>query len=474
MNLHIQFAILTRYNTFNWLFWLVPYEYFMQLLNLVDHLFLLLENDTQPMNISGICVFELPSGADDNFVSSLAKKMCATTILPTAPFNQVLSKRLFWAECIDFNIDNHFYHTKLTNASLNEALQYIARNHSVRLDRRKPLWECHIIEGINPKTEQDNPRFIVQLKIHHALADGIAAMRLLSRSLSRSPDEPFFTPFWGVPPKSKNNHISLSLRSILKIQKNSLLPVIRELYQRVKDRHSPEFTSSLDAPTTLFNQKINNSRTICTHSIEKSRFETLAHKHKTTTNDMILAVISGAIRVYLDEQNALPKKSLIGFVPISLRQDGSETGNQLSFLLTNLGTHLDSAKDRITTIKASMNDGKARFRRMTPTEVVNYSLMIYGMFGINLITGMIPKKQAFNLLISNVPNQKEPLYLNGAKLNHVYPASVLLSGQAVNITFVHHQDMVDFGIVACSDVLPNINKLTAYLDKELKKLEADE
>lgn len=444
----------------------------MQPLNLIDHLFLLLDGDTQPMNISGICVFELPLGADDDFVSDVVSKMQASDILPTHPFNQMLSGQLFWRQCQNFDIKEHVHHVNLGNATLQTALDYIACNHSVRLSKKKPLWECHIIEGIIPASEGQNARFIVQLKIHHAIADGIAAMRLLSRSLSNSPNEPFFAPFWAVPPKSKHKNKAPSLWSILKAQTTSLLPVGRELYHRIKDRHLPQFTKSLDAPCTPFNQKISRTRTLCTLSIKKNRFEKLAKAHDTTTNDMILASISGAIRAYLQEKNALPKKPLIGFVPISLKQDADEMGNYLSFLLSNLGTHLSAAKDRIAIIKASMNDGKMRFGRMTPVQIINYSLMIYGAFGVNLITGAVPHKQAFNLLISGVPSQKNPLYLNGAKLVHIYPASVLLDGQAVNITFIHYQDTIDFGIVACGDVLPDVDKLTLYLDQELQILEA--
>lgn len=443
----------------------------MQPLNLIDHLFLLLDDDTQPMNISGICVFELPLGADDDFVSDLVSKMQADDVLPTRPFNQVLSRRLFWRQCQNFDIKDHLHHVNLGNATLQTALDYIACNHSVRLDKKKPLWECRLIEGIAPEAKGQNARFIVQLKIHHAIADGIAAMRLLSRSLSNSPDEPFFAPFWAVPPQLKHKNKTSSLWSMLKAQKNSLIPVGRELYYRIKDRHLPQFTKSLDAPYTPFNQKINNARTILTHSIKKSRFEKLAKIYNTTTNDMILATVSGAIRTYLQEQNALPKKPLIGFVPISLKQDANKMGNHLSFLLSNLGTHLPAAKDRIATIKASMNDGKMRFGRMTPVQIINYSLMIYGVFGINLMTGAMPHKQAFNLLISGVPSQKKPLYLNGAKLAHIYPASVLLDGQAINITFIHYQDTIDFGIIACGDVLPDVDKLALHLDRELHMLE---
>ena len=126
---------------------------------------------------------------------------------------------------------------------------------------------------------------------------------------------------------------------------------------------------------------------------------------------------------------------------------------------------------RLQAVKDSIDDGKARFGRMTQTQIINYSICAYGWAGMNLATGLAPHYQAFNLIISSVPADNTPLYLNGAKLTGIYPASVLFDGKAMNITLTNHQDKIDFGITACDSALPKIGGFLGLLEHELAVFE---
>lgn len=450
----------------------------MHKLSLSDHLFLMLETKKQPMHVAGICVFELPETANDRFLYDLIDDMKMDEHTPSFPFNQVLYKRFFWEKDEHFKVEHHFRHIALPKpAGLNELLSYISREHSRVMDRQKPLWEFHLIEGLAPEHKGGRERFALYLKVHHAMADGIAAMRLLQMSLSQSATDRLSVPFWTLTTKHRNHIDSLlpldkPISHILKEQLGSIIPVGKELKKRFNDKRLTEFTSSFDAPQSILNQRIRATRKIAAQSFAKERFQAIAAAFEVTVNDVVLAVCSSALREYLIKRNALPKKPLIAFVPISLREDESVHGNQLSFLLTNLGTHLSNPKKRLETISKSMLDGKKRFARMTKTQVINYSALIYGAAGINLAAGIYPKKQAFNLIISNVPGAKTPLYLNGAKLTGIYPASVLFDGQALNITLANYQDKIDFGITACDIALPNIGELLTGIEKELQTFES--
>lgn len=442
----------------------------LRALSISDHVFLMLEKRNQPMHVAGICVFELPDDAD--FLNHFIDDIKSNTVPPTAPFNQILTHKLFWQTDKNFNPNNHFYHIKLSSADNDTFMAYISAQHSRMMDRQKPLWEFHLIEGLAPKAVGRPMQFAIYLKVHHAMADGIAAMRLLQLYLSKDPNAHLTAPFWTI--KTDNRQHSKNkrqiLKTVLKDQLTSLLPVGKELIRRHIDRHLPNFTSAFDAPTTIFNQKISQQRKFVRHSCTKTAFEKIAKTHAVSTNDVVLAVCAGAIRRYLLEKNALPKRSLIGFVPISLRQDDSVTGNQLSFLLANLGTDLSCPKTRLNTIANSVKDSKARFFRLNQTQIINYSLAIYASTAVNLATGFMPKKQAFNLIISNIPGAKDELYLNGAKLTGIFPASVLLDGQALNITFANYQDKIDFGIIACQSALADIDRLADFIDQELDSL----
>lgn len=452
----------------------------MRALNVIDHIFLMLETRKEPMHVAGLCIFELPDGAGGDFLANLVADIEVTRIKPSFPFNQVLRRGLFWEEDEDFDVNHHFRHVSLPKpGGVRELTNYISREHGLMLDRAKPLWEFHLIEGLAPAQEGANARFALFLKVHHAMIDGVAGMRLLQLSLSTSKTEKMTAPFWSLSTRYRNQinailPIHKPPLKIIKEQLATIYPVGRELARNVKSHFVPQrphFVSTFDAPKSILNQKISSSRYLSFISFDKGRFARIAESLTATTNDVLLAVCAGALRGYLLEQNALPNKPLIAFVPISLRRDASAMGNQISFILTNLATHQSDPMERLLTIKASVDEGKRRFSRMSQAQVINYSILTYGTAFANLTTGLMPTRQAFNLIISNVPGDNTPLYLNGARLTGIFPASVLLDGQALNITLTNHQDKIDFGITACPSALPNIERLIVLLEQELATLE---
>lgn len=434
------------------------------------------------MHVAGLCIFEQPSTAHDDFVGQLVKQIYDGKFTPSFPFNQVLRRFGFWDTDDNFDLSHHFHHVALpTDASgrgsMTALMAYISREHGRMLDRSRPLWEFHLIEGLAPEKDGAPPRFAIYVKIHHAMADGIAAMRLLQLSLCESPDERTLLPFWSLTTKNRNQIDALlpihkPAWHIIKEQLGTIKPVCSEIWRSLLKRSDTSVLSTFDTPKSMLNQRIGSARQLAMQSFDKSRFVRIAEHFGTTTNDVILAVCAGALREYLLSQNALPDKPLSAFVPVSLRKDKSALGNQISFLLTNLGTHLDSPMARLATIKSSIDDGKRRFARMNQAQIINYSALIYGWAGLNLITRAHPTRQAFNLIISNVPAMDRPLYLNGARLTGIFPASVLFDGQALNITLTNFQNTIDVGITACSDALPNSERLLEFMQNELDRLTA--
>ncbi|MGP9688709.1 WS/DGAT/MGAT family O-acyltransferase [Psychrobacter sp. AOP22-C1-C5] len=449
----------------------------MRLLTVVDQLFLLLESRKQPMHVGGLFLFELPEDADSDFVYQLVKQMQDSDVPPSFPFNQVLEHLIFWKKDKNFDVEHHFHHVALPNpARIRELLMYVSREHGRLLDRAMPLWECHIIEGIQPETEHSPERFALYFKIHHSLVDGIAAMRLVQKSLSQSPSEPVTLPVWSLMTRHRNQVNAMlpaqkSVRRIIKEQISTIKPVFSELLDNFKNSGDEGYVGTFDAPMSILNTRISASRRIAAQSYDIQRFNNIAERLKISKNDVVLAVCAGAIRQYLIAMDALPSKPLIAFVPMSLRTDNSIAGNQLSFVLANLGTHLDNPLRRIELIHRSMNNGKRRFRRMNQAQVINYSVIAYAWQGINLATSLFPKKQAFNLIISNVPGSEKALYWNGARLQSLYPASIVFNGQAMNITLASYLDKIEFCITACSKGLPHVQDMLALIEKELTQLE---
>ncbi|WP_201587787.1 WS/DGAT/MGAT family O-acyltransferase [Psychrobacter jeotgali] len=452
----------------------------MRLLTAVDQLFLLLESRKQPMHVGGLFLFELPAdaqGEDSDFVYQLVQQMQTSKVPPSFPFNQVLEHLLFWKQDEDFDIEHHFRHVALPRpARVRELLMYVSKEHGRLLDRAMPLWECHVIEGIAPETESSPERFALYFKIHHSLVDGIAAMRLVQKSLSQSANEPMTLPVWSLMARHRTRIDAIipadrSIRRIIKEQLSTIKPVFTELIDNIKHHGDEDYVGTFDAPMSILNRRISASRRIAAQSYDLSRFRSIADNLNVSMNDVVLAVCSGAMRNYLLTLDALPSKPLIAFVPISLRNDNSATGNQLSFLLANLGTHLNDPMHRVNIIHSTMSSGKRRFRRMNQAQVINYSAIAYAWEGINVLTGLFPKKQAFNLIISNVPGAKKPLYWNGAPLKALYPASILVDGQAMNITLATYLDKIEFCITACSKALPHVQDMLELIEAEIGVLE---
>ena len=452
----------------------------MRVVSLVEQLFFLIEKHKQPMHVGGLFLFDIPTSAKPDFVTDLVRQIRNGDTPPTFPFNQVLHNLTFWKTTEHFDLHYHFHHTVLSKPhSFQALLSYVSDVHANMLDKNYPLWECHIIEGIDdvPTTSETEPkRFALYFKIHHSLVDGVAAMRIVEKSLSNSSTEVMTLPPWALLSRDEKNleNIAPNKRTfsgIVKEQIGTIKPVFGELKNELKERKEPGFVSTIQAPTSPLNQRISNSRAFFATTYALSRFQKIAEVLQVSLNDVALAICSGALRSYLLQLEQLPEEPLIAFVPVSLRKDDSASGNQASLVLCNLATNVDDPIERIKAIHASMTMGKDKFGRMEQAQVINYSAISYAWEGVNLLTNAYPKKQAFNILISNVPGPKEPLYWNGATLSALYPASVVFNGQALNITFSSYLDKLHFGIVGCDKTLPNLEYLTEALDTELLKLE---
>lgn len=444
----------------------------MRALGPIDQAFLWLERRQQPMHVGGLMLFKIPEDADKNFVQEVAARFKAVTP-PVRPFNQRL-EGMFWEEDDEFDLEHHFRHIALPEPGrIRELLAYVSQEHSALLDRAKPLWECHLIEGI------EGNRFALYFKMHHAVVDGVAGMRIAQKSLSTDPNEKALTPLWAVKrdrrPKEETTALSNFADTLTRLrhQASSIPKVAKELYQAIRAsyEHDPDYVSVFQAPRSILNQKVSGSRRFAAQSYDLPRIKAIGKALGVTINDVVMAMCAGALRTYLLELNALPEKPLIAMVPMSLRRDDSDGGNQISMILANLGTHLADPKARLDIIHRSVQNAKDRFSRMSPSEIMAYSALVYSISGANLMTGIAPKMQAFNVIISNVPGPRETMYWNGAELDGFYPVSIVLNGMALNMTLTSYVDKLEFGLIACRKALPSMQRLLTYLEDALDELE---
>ncbi|HAG93038.1 MAG: wax ester/triacylglycerol synthase family O-acyltransferase [Pseudomonadales bacterium] len=452
----------------------------MKPLSATDNLFLMLEKRQQPTHIAGLQLFDFPEDAPNNFVTQFAEALRAYN-QPVAPFNQRLHYRFgrpYWKHDGQFDLEHHFRHVALPKPGrIRELLALVSAEHSNLMDRERPLWECCLIEGLKGR------RFAVYGKQHHAIMDGMSAMRLGTKMLSNDPAERDMAPVWAFDLQSRSNHritnrfdattVIASARAGIRANLAAIPHVARALQDSwYKSKTDVDYTSIFQAPQCVLNERITGSRRFAAESYSLARIQRIAKAFDATINDVVLAICGSALRDYLSEQSALPQQPLIAAIPVSLRQDDSIGGNEIVTILANLGTHVADAAQRMSIVKASVQEAKQRLGSMTRQEIMAYTALMLTPAGMQMLTGMMPRWQAFNVLISNVPGPKEPLYWNGARLRGMYPVSMPLDRLALNITILSYYDQLEFGLTACRRTLPSMQRMLAHLETGIEGLEA--
>jgi diacylglycerol O-acyltransferase len=450
----------------------------MAFMPVTDSMFLFVESREHPMHVGGLQLFQKPDGADGDYLRDLREDMLKKTELsplfqrhPANPVNTI--GYLAWAEDDDVDLDYHFRHSALPQPGrVRELLELTSRWHSILLDRHRPLWEIHLVEGMR------DGRFAMYSKIHHALMDGVSALRHLQDTLSPDPDDFDCPPPWGTRHTAREKPVRQP-RSALDTARDSLgqLATLAPAALKIANEAFREHTLTLptQAPKTMFNVPIGGARRFAAQSWPLERIRAIAADTGTSRNDVVLAMCSGALRDYLIEQNALPDNPLIAMVPVSMRRQteaGHASGNRIGGVLCNLGTDRADPAARLATVHRSMRDAKRIFKELTPVQALLLSALNVAPLGLSTVPGLVANtKPPFNLVISNVPGPRRQMYWNGAKLDGVYPASVLLDGQALNLTVTSNGGNLDFGITGCRQSVPHLQRLLLHLDTALTELE---
>ncbi len=442
-----------------------------------DAMFLLGESREHPMHVGGLQLFTPPEGSGPEFLPELYRDMLAHT-----DFNPTYRKRparilggiasFGWAYDDDVDVDYHVRRSALPRPGrIRELLELTSRLHTSLLDRHRPLWETYFVEGL------DDGRFAVYSKAHHALLDGVSALRMAMRTLSEDPAETEVRVPWDLPsrkraPKQGTSLIGSAVGAVGAAA--GLAPSTFRVARAVLLEQN--LTRTFSAPKTMFNVKIGGARRVAAQSWPIARIKAVKQAAAgVTVNDVVLAMCSGALRAYLLEQSALPDAPLIAMVPVSLRSeaDADAGGNQVGAILCNLATDVKDPATRLQTIADSMHGNKQVFAGLSKTESLALSALLLSPIALSTVPGFVDAAPPpFNIVISNVPGPRVPMYWKGARLDGNYPLSIALDGQALNITLVNNGDNLDFGLVGCRHSVPHLQRLLVHLEDSLTDLEA--
>ncbi len=439
-----------------------------------DAIFLLGESREHPMHVGGLQLFEPPPGAGRGFARELHKQLTAQReFQPT--FRKHPAKfvggiaNLGWSYDDDIDVDYHVRRSALPSPKrVRELLELTSRWHSTLLDRHRPLWETHIVEGLK------DGRFAIYTKVHHALIDGVSAQKLMQRALSTDPDDPEIRAPWSLSKPKRRSSPSSRLGSLARAAGSlaALAPSTVGLARAALLEQ--QLTLPFGAPKTMLNVKIGGARRCAAQSWSLDRIKSVKRAAGVTVNDVVLAMCSGALRYYLLEQNALPDTPLIAMVPVSLRteEEADAGGNMVGAILCNLATDTDDPAQRLLTISDSMCSNKKVFSQLPRLQALALSAVNTSALALAAVPGWVASTSPpFNIIISNVPGPTQPIYYGGARLDGNYPLSIALDGQALNITLASNAGNLDFGLVGCRRSVPHLQRLLAHLESSLKDLE---
>lgn len=436
----------------------------------LDAVWLMMESHDTPMHVGVLARFKLPARAPSDFLQRWFERMragdeiaspwdcCLESIVPGTLPNLVPEQ--------DFDLDYHFRHSALPRPGGERELGVmISRLHSQALDRSRPLWEMHLIEGL------EGNRFALYLKLHHALVDNVNAIPLVTGWLSQQSRQRNLPPLWSqainisaAAPDSGDALGSLSAAG------QATAGFFRDLLKRGAQS---SFLSPLGTPRSTLNRRINSQRRFATQQIEQARIERLAELTDSTQNEVLAYLCSSSLRRFFKEYNALPEKSLVAAVPVSLAERSARLpGNAIAGLRAELGTHLGNPLERLKAVKTSMQAVRADRDSLPEEAATSYFMLraapVYASQA-PMLGRMVPPLS--NLTISATPVHGGKRYLDGAALEAIYPVNPLMQYTALSIDCVGYAGMFDIGITGARDTLPHLQRLAVYLGLALDELE---
>jgi diacylglycerol O-acyltransferase len=492
----------------------------MEQLSGLDASFLALESPTQAGHVGSVAIYSQLESTEDSVFPELCRTLGARIAgiaalrqrLVTVPF---ALDRPYWAADPDFDLDFHLRHVSVPPPGRDAQLaELIARLHALPLDRTRPLWEMYVIEGL------EHGRFALYTKLHHAAFDGLAAVALL-RALSD--DTVATTPSGVDAPKPADATLPGSLEmlargalgaarrprraflsgvraalaaarggslggiaiasGILPYAHSAGLGRVPGLYRALERLNGAEDTShcalpSTPAPRTPWNRAITKHRRWAPFTLSRSDVKQVCRAFGVSVNDVVLALTAHALRRELHLRGSVPAEPLIAMVPASLRAEGDmrSGGNRVYMALTDLATDEIDPVERLQRIHRAMSAAK-RTRAAIPSAV----LEDLGQIGANLLAGSPARalsraglgdrlRPAFNVTVTSVPGPREMLHLCGARLNALYPLSVVAEGQGLSVTVVSYRDRLHFGLTACRELMPDLADLGGGFSEGLELL----
>jgi WS/DGAT/MGAT family acyltransferase len=461
----------------------------------MDAAFLSFETPTTPMHVGVALVLDPPEGRRSLFSPETRyaqiRRVIEQRLYLVAPMRQRAVRVPFglhhpvWVEDPDFELDDHLSRASLPSPGGKAELDaFVASVMSRQLDPDRPLWEMHVVEGLAGE------RTALVAKVHHAILDGVSGASVLAAFLDFNPRTRIVAlpKEWHPDALPSNAQMLKHAASSLAHQPGTTLSTLQAGVEAVADlgMHNRELSSRgehappgfFSAPRTSFNGAVSNRKRFASLSVSLADVKLVGGVYGATVNDVVLACVSGGLRLLLEARGEGPDHPLVAMVPVSTRPEGEgeALGNQISGMLVSLASDIDEPVLRLDAISESARVAKEQeklHRGRFIGDLAQIALpalttrLARAVAGTRLFDKVRPP---FNVTVSSVRGPEFSLFCAGSRVVDLYPVGPIAEGIGLNVTVFSYLDSVHFGLFACRKLLPELDELGNYVDAALAEL----
>lgn len=463
----------------------------MERLSSSDAWFLDIESTTVPMHVTGLLVLD-PSTAGPGWSPESLRRRVGARLAAIGSLRRVLVEVPFgidhptWREAGEVDVDEHVRLRTAPGHRPGRLATLLGAFATAPLPRDRPLWEALVIDGL------DDGRVGFAIKVHHAIADGVTGLELLTQILDLSPEpSPVPDPTGssavggggGAPPAVDVAAAAIAHRFATPFRPGraaaGLGAAAVRLGARSLSRGAGRAAHPLGAPRTPFNGTLTGRRAVAYGQLPLDEVKQVARANRVTVNDVMLATVTFALRRRLERSDQLPDRALICSVPVSTHGNSArDSANQVSDLFVALPVCLDDPFERLRAVHRSCVDAKAVHSslgadvigdlvELLPATMLRLGSRAYSVSG--LADRLAP---IHNVIVSNVAGPPIPLYLDGAEVVGLYPFGPLVEGTGVNISVFSNAGSMNVGVITCPDLLPRPQTVVDDLRRGLTELHA--